>query len=234
MSWPGEPGEPGPPGEPIAHDPRVPFLYIEDHGPTNQVLTSGPLGTQFVWDPEQRQHIHRFKDCDDFRARAADIVRLERRWTIIPGLEEPPEDSGDPCEEPSAESQEPSVELVLVVAACQAIADGDPDLELEQLADFIADHPAVRSVAALAKAHADLKAKLQHACKQLSARVREGKAIVAESKAQEREGRATEKIAAAKQPKPQPKPNAPPQKPPPGPKQAPPVERHPIPRDRRK
>jgi len=64
----------------------LPYLYIEDHGPT-EVLLSGGLGTPFVWDPQLARHVHRFTSIEDFQARARDIINAETQWKIFPGIE---------------------------------------------------------------------------------------------------------------------------------------------------
>lgn len=82
----------------------LPYLYIEDHGPT-EVLLSGGLGTPFVWDPQLARHVHRFTDIADFQARARDIIDAETQWKIFPGIEAAPAPASDPLPGPHPEAE---------------------------------------------------------------------------------------------------------------------------------
>lgn len=132
-----------------------PFLYVEGYGPSQPVLTSGALSTQFLWDRALGFHVHRFKDLADFRARCKDVLLNEQVWKILFGLEEVEDRNleigdGEDGSEPSSELPTPnSEELLLCLTACQQLADGEA-LDLAKLADFVACHPAILAVARLA------------------------------------------------------------------------------------
>lgn len=108
----------------------LPYLYIEDHGPT-EVLLSGGLGTPFVWDPQLARHVHRFTSIEDFRARARDIINAETQWKVFPGLEAAP-----------APAPAPPLNNAHVAAGCEQFpspdlsAVPDEDLRAEYLRRF--------------------------------------------------------------------------------------------------
>lgn len=74
---------------PPAPLPGLPYLFIEDHGPNDTVL-SGGRSTPFIWDPELRRHVHRFASIEDFNERARDIINDEPMWKIFVGIEAVP------------------------------------------------------------------------------------------------------------------------------------------------
>jgi hypothetical protein len=67
----------------------LPYLFIEGFNASNPVIQSGTPPTTFVWDEKLRVHIKRFASIEEFQREAAGIVRRERYWDILPGVEDP-------------------------------------------------------------------------------------------------------------------------------------------------
>ncbi len=108
----------------------LPFLFVEGFGPSSPVVSSGPRGIQFIYDPALGLHIHRFASRAEFDTEAREIINHESMWKIFPGLD--PEVAGlvsiDAAEleclrQKSAALDDPAVTLIEINALDSLRAD---------------------------------------------------------------------------------------------------------------